>query len=70
MIKFNPLSVQSVTFSLYFIDDVVEYNNEKIYVKPNKEELVFTVESWGQISPKEIMLKAIEALKKNLKQIK
>ena len=53
-----------------FIDDVVEYNNEKIYVKPNKEELLFSIESWGQIPAKEIMLKSIEALKKNLKQIK
>jgi DNA-directed RNA polymerase subunit D len=53
-----------------FINENVEYNGEIIHIKPNKEEILFTIEPWGQISAKEIMLKAIEALKKNLKSIK
>jgi DNA-directed RNA polymerase subunit D len=53
-----------------FMDEFVECNNEIIHVKPNKEELLFVIESWGQITAKDIMIKAIDALKENLKQVK
>jgi DNA-directed RNA polymerase subunit D len=53
-----------------FINEKVEYNGEVVYIKPNKDELLFTIESWGQIPAKEIMIKSITVLKKNLKQIK
>lgn len=52
-----------------YLDENVKCGNELIYVKANKEEILFTIESWGQITPKEIFLKAINVLEKNLKEI-
>jgi len=52
-----------------YLDETVKCGDEIIYVKPNKEEILFTIESWGQITPKEIFLKAISVLEKNLKEI-
>ena len=75
----NVINVQEKEFSEIkkgekiaydFIDEIVGYNNELIYVKPNTEEILVIIESWGQISAKEILLKSIDALRKNLKQIK
>lgn len=36
-------------------------------IVPGKE-ILFCIESWGQISPKEILIEAIKALKENLKE--
>lgn len=52
-----------------YLDEIVSYKDKKIYVKPNKENIRIVIESWGQISAKEIFEKAIETLKKNLKEI-
>ena len=35
---------------------------------PEKDEFIFTVESWGQLTPKEIVLKAIEIYDKQLEE--
>jgi DNA-directed RNA polymerase subunit D len=35
---------------------------------PDKDEFIFTVESWGQLSPKEIVTKAIELYNKQLEE--
>lgn len=34
----------------------------------DKDEFIFTIESWGQLSPKEIMLKAIDVYDKQLEE--
>ena len=46
-----------------------KYGKNAIKIVPGKE-LIFFIESWGQISAKEILEKAVKALKENLKQIK
>lgn len=35
---------------------------------PDKDEFIFTVESWGQLTPKEIVLKSIEIYDKQLEE--
>ncbi|GIU68917.1 MAG: hypothetical protein KatS3mg002_0153 [Candidatus Woesearchaeota archaeon] len=35
---------------------------------PDKNEFIFTVESWGQLNPKEIVLKAIDVYNKQLEE--
>jgi len=35
---------------------------------PDKDEFIFTVESWGQLNPKEIVLKAIDVYDKQLEE--
>ncbi len=60
----------------------VSYDDEEMDVKKLKEEdknkikktrevneLIFSIESWGQISPKDIFLRAIEALDENLEEL-
>lgn len=42
-----------------------------IYYKmpdPDKDEFIFTIESWGQLNPKEIVLKAIDVYNKQLEE--
>lgn len=46
-------------------DGLSEKEGKEIEVKPTKE-LVFSVESFGQMNPEDIFVKAIEALKKDL----
>ncbi|MEM3405595.1 MAG: DNA-directed RNA polymerase subunit D [Candidatus Pacearchaeota archaeon] len=53
-----------------FLDEYVKFNEEIVYVKPNEKEILFTIESFGQIEAKEIMIKSIQILKDNLKEIK
>jgi len=40
-----------------------------IKVKPNNEEFIFTIESWGQLSNREVFTEVIKALDENLKQL-
>jgi DNA-directed RNA polymerase subunit D len=42
---------------------------KKIKKVTNSNELVFEIESWGQIEPKDIFLRAIEALDENLDEL-
>ena len=42
--------------------------NDSITIKPGKE-IVFFIESWGQIEAKEILAEAVDAIKENLKQV-
>ena len=35
---------------------------------PDKDEFIFTVESWGQLTPKEIVTKAIDIYNKQLEE--
>lgn len=42
-----------------------------IYYKmpdPDKDEFIFTIESWGQLNPKEIVLKAVDVYNKQLEE--
>jgi|SRR3989344_528854 len=49
-------------------EGISEKKGKKIEVKPTKE-IVFSVESFGQIPAKDIFVKSIEALKKDLDEI-
>lgn len=40
-----------------------------ITIKPSQEDFIFNVESFGQKTPKEIFIEAVEILNKNLKQL-
>ncbi|MFH1501081.1 MAG: DNA-directed RNA polymerase subunit D [archaeon] len=51
------------------IESCKTHGKNAITVKPSKE-IVFFVESWGQLEAKDVLLKSIDALKDNLKIIK
>jgi DNA-directed RNA polymerase subunit D len=44
-------------------------NVEDVSVEEDMEELIFTVESWGQLSPREIMLQAATEFETQLKEL-
>jgi hypothetical protein len=50
----------------YAVDDLEEFKGVK--VTPT-EDLVYTVESWGQIEAQELFLDSIKALSKNLDEV-
>lgn len=52
-----------------FCENLVEKNNEEINIE-KKDGLIISVESFGQISYKEILKRAISALKKDLSSLK
>jgi len=47
-------------------DACVEASNGKITLTPSKDKFIFYIESWGQLSPKEIFLKALDILDEKL----
>ena len=59
-----------VTFDEEELKDkkVSEEQISRIKKLKNVDELEFTIESWGQLKPKDIFLRAIEALDKNLEE--
>jgi DNA-directed RNA polymerase subunit D len=66
---FNEI-LENKTQKVYdFVGDVVKFQEDYIYVKPNKEKIKVFIESWGQIPPKKIFLSSIKILKKNLKEL-
>lgn len=52
-----------------FCEGLAQKNKKEISIK-DSDELVITIESFGQISAEEIFKKAIDALKKRLKEVK
>ncbi len=52
-----------------FVGDVIKNKDSYLYIKKDKE-IIFFVESWGQLKPKEIIEEAVNALKNNLKEVK
>lgn len=50
------------------MNEIVHCNGDYISVKPGKE-IAFFIESWGQISAKDILEGAVKALKENLKEV-
>ena len=50
-----------------YIESLIDENNE-IEVSPGKD-IVFFIESWGQLKAKEIFQEAIKTLNKNLKEV-
>lgn len=42
---------------------------DAIKISPSEEDFIFIIESWGQLSPREIFIESIKALNKNLKQL-
>ncbi len=49
-----------------YIESLIE--NNEVEVRPGKE-VVLIVESWGQLTPKEIIQEAVSALDENIKQL-
>lgn len=47
-------------------DACVEASEGKITLTPSKDKFIFYIESWGQLSPKEIFLKALDVLDEKL----
>ena len=48
---------------------ISEELKNKIKKTKDADELIFSIESWGQLAPKEIFVKAIEALDENLEEL-
>lgn len=48
----------------------VEADKESIEVKADETQFIFTMESWGQLSPKEMLEKAIEQFDEKLEEFK
>ena len=51
------------------VEECKKYGKNAITIMPGKE-IVFFIESWGQMKAEEIFISAIKALKGNLKQVK
>ena len=51
------------------VGSIVKSGEDYIHIKPG-EEMVFFIESWGQIKAKEILEGSVKALKENLKSVK
>lgn len=47
-------------------ESCVDASNKKIKIIPSKEKFIFYIESWGQLSAKEIMLKSLEIFEEKL----
>ncbi len=52
-----------------FVGDVVKFQEDYIYVKPDKEKMKIFIESWGQIPSKKIFSSAVKILQNNLKEL-
>jgi len=50
------------------VEECKKYGKDAIKILPGKE-LVFFIESWGQITAKNILVEAVKALKDNLKEV-
>jgi DNA-directed RNA polymerase subunit D len=69
-IKDLPLELADVE-SVYLSDhfgEVVRKDGKEMRVEPS-DEIIITVESFGQLPPKEIILRSIEELKKSLNEV-
>ncbi len=51
------------------VEECINKNKEGIKVSGSENDFIFEIESWGQISPKEIFTEALEALRKNIKEL-
>ena len=51
------------------VEECKRHGKNAIKINPGKE-IIFFIESWGQISSKEILEKAVKILKANLKEVK
>jgi len=50
------------------VDECRKLGKEEIVVKGSKEDFIISIESWGQLRPKEIFIEACEILDKNIKE--
>ena len=62
----KKLKVKDASVCTLDNDDMKDYSGVEISFDDN---LVFTIESWGQISPKDIFLESCKALKSNLSEL-
>ncbi|MEM3112854.1 MAG: DNA-directed RNA polymerase subunit D [Candidatus Pacearchaeota archaeon] len=59
-----------VIYSNKDVDEIESmFENEKDFSVEHGEKLVFFVESWGQIDPKDIIINAVKSLESNLKEV-
>ncbi len=52
-----------------YLGEIVKNGDSYLYVEAGNE-IIFTVESWGQISPEKMVEKAVDELKNNLEEVK
>ncbi|MEM2956129.1 MAG: DNA-directed RNA polymerase subunit D [Candidatus Pacearchaeota archaeon] len=51
------------------VEACIAKGKNEIKIKGSDKDFIFEIESWGQITPKEIFIGSIKALKKNLKEL-
>lgn len=51
------------------VEYCIKYNKEVPEIKASEQNFIFNIESFGQLSPKDIFLEAIEALNKNINEV-
>ena len=51
-----------------FVGDLVKNNNKYLRVEKS-DKILFTIESWGQLKPEEVLEEAVEVLKSNLEEV-
>jgi DNA-directed RNA polymerase subunit D len=51
-----------------YIETLTDKENNSIEIKPGKE-IIFFIESWGQMAPEEIFNEAVKTLNNNLKEV-
>ncbi|MFA6023118.1 MAG: DNA-directed RNA polymerase subunit D [Candidatus Pacearchaeota archaeon] len=66
--KVKSGEVYKCTKDLDYIETLLEEGSKAVELKAG-EDIVFFIESWGQIEPKEIFNESVKALDKNLKEV-
>jgi len=52
-----------------FLGEIVEHEKKFLAIEPSSKDFIFTIESFGQLSPKQIFISAINALENNLEEL-
>jgi DNA-directed RNA polymerase subunit L len=66
---FNGIEVENVE-DCNMCGACSDYSEEAIQVSEVADKFILTIESWGQLTPKEILAKAVESVSKDLDEVK
>lgn len=67
-VKNDKIEIKDITKWMEGYEEILEENG--VEINPSKDKFVFTIESWGQLKSKEIMIKALDILDKKLDDFK
>ncbi|MBN1502556.1 DNA-directed RNA polymerase subunit D [Candidatus Woesearchaeota archaeon] len=67
-VKNNKLQVKNI-FNCHMCNACVEVSDSSVQVLPSKKDYIFYIESWGQLSPREIVIAGTEILDQKLMEL-